>query len=221
MSLIDDALKRAQAAHQEERRKDAPAPPWTPAPLPDRRRGLRARPYVLAGAFLAVLGVGAFLALNRPPRTRDARIPAGPAPAASPRAPESAASTLPDITSEVIVEPPPRAAAPAPSGAAPGLAPKVSPRAAAAATPAAAAPLAERPARAARDAKTFVGEVPLPGGGKIELGGIVFSEENPTALINGRVLAAGAFVEGFEVTQIKPDRVELTGNGNTITVILK
>ena len=61
----------------------------------------------------------------------------------------------------------------------------------------------------------------LPGGPKIALEGIVFSETNPVALINGKVLPPGGVVEEFTIVSIKPDRVELNGRGVTIVVTLK
>ena len=84
------------------------------------------------------------------------------------------------------------------------------------------APEAEpRPAPAAADTKTYVGEVTAPDGGKIELGGIVYSETNPVALINGKVLGPGATVEEFTIVSIQPDRVELRGRGITMFIALK
>ena len=94
--------------------------------------------------------------------------------------------------------------------------------------PSAAAPRARKAADAepqpppvAMDAKTYVGEVTAPDGAKIELGGIVYSETNPIALINGRVLGPGAVIEEFTIVSIQPDRVELRGRGITMFLALK
>jgi len=224
VSLIDEALKRAQAAHQDAAKEGAPAPPWTPAPLPDRRRGLQARlPYVLAGVLLVALVAGALVLTGGWPfagETQTAARPLSSAAAATPSVSGSAESTLPAIRSEVIVEPPPREASGEPRGVPPVSAPKTPPLPPAAIAPSA-SPAPQQPARAPADGRTYYGQVPLPGGRKIELGGIVFSEESPTALVNGRVVRSGSFVEGYEVTRILPDRVELTGNGTTIFVVLK
>lgn len=57
--------------------------------------------------------------------------------------------------------------------------------------------------------RSYSGELPLPGGGKITLDGIVFSETSPVAVLNGRVLPVGGIVEGYTVVKILPDRVEL------------
>lgn len=221
MSLIDEALKRAQAAHQDAAKEGAPEPPWTPAPLPDRRRARL--PYVLAGLLLAAFIAASLFVIRRWPFARETQTAAGPIPSAAAATPSqsgSAESTLPAMTSEVIVEPPSREASEEPRRTPPVSAPKATPLPPAAMAPGA-APAPERPARAPADGKTYFGQVPLPGGGKIELGGIVFSEENPTALVNGRVVRSGSFVEGYEVMRILPDRVELTGNGTTIFVVLK
>jgi hypothetical protein len=221
VSLIDEALKRAQAAHQDAAKEGAPAPPWTPAPLPDRRRARL--PYVLAGVLLVAFIAAALLVIRRWPsagKTQTAAEPHSSPAAATPSRSGSAESTLPAIVSEVIVEPPPREASEEPRKTPPADTPKATPLPPAAIVPGAAtAP--ERPARAPADGRTYFGQVPLPGGGKIELGGIVFSEESPTALVNGRVVRSGSFVEGYEVTRILPDRVELTGNGTTIFVVVK
>jgi len=78
-----------------------------------------------------------------------------------------------------------------------------------------------KPVRGLADGKTYAGEVTLPDGPKIVLEGIVFSETNPVALINGKVLPPGGVVEEFTIVSIKPDRVELKGHGVTIVVTLK
>lgn len=78
-----------------------------------------------------------------------------------------------------------------------------------------------KPARGPADGKTYAGEVTLPDGPKIALEGIVFSETNPVALINGKVLPPGGVVEEFTIVSIKSDRVELNGRGVTIFVTLK
>jgi len=63
--------------------------------------------------------------------------------------------------------------------------------------------------------------MPLAGGGKITLDGIVFSEVSPVAVLNGRVLPVGGFVEGYTVVQILPDRVELEADGLRVLLTLR
>jgi len=67
-------------------------------------------------------------------------------------------------------------------------------------------------------ARTYAGTASLPSG-KLELEGIVYSEANPTALINGRVLRPGGYVEGYTIVSIAPDRVELEGEGGARIVL--
>ena len=69
--------------------------------------------------------------------------------------------------------------------------------------------------------KTYAGSVLLPGGVKIELGGIVWSEVEPRALLNDRITGVGAWIEGFTVTKIEPERVALEKDGLTIFLALK
>lgn len=218
MSLIDEALKRAQAAHRDAAKEGTPTA-WTPAPLPDRRRGFRGNvPYLLAGVFLIVLLAATTLfVIGRRETPREAADPVPVEPAMTPAA---SAGSPSDITSGVFVEPPPREAATEPRRTLPSRE-REAPPAPPAIVPPAALPTPGRPSPGLAESRTYVAEAPLPGGGKIELGGIVFSEANPTALINGRVVAPGGFVEGFEVVRILPDRVELAGNGVTISIALK
>jgi hypothetical protein len=63
--------------------------------------------------------------------------------------------------------------------------------------------------------------MPLPGGVKITLDGIVFSEESQVAVVNGRVLPVGGLVEGYEIVQILPDRVELERDGARVVLTLR
>jgi len=71
------------------------------------------------------------------------------------------------------------------------------------------------------DGKTYAGSVALPGGAKIELGGIVWSETEPRALLNDRIAAVGAFVEGYSLTKIEENRVALEKDGVTIYISVK
>jgi hypothetical protein len=93
------------------------------------------------------------------------------------------------------------------------------PRSPGAPAPAAAPP--DRPA-ALVGGKTYFGSVTLPGGARIELGGIVYSESNATALVNGKIVGTGAYVEGFTLVHIEESRVELSNSaGLTIFLVLK
>ncbi len=236
MSLIDDALKRAQSAQQGETGPGEGAPVWTPPPLPDRSRIRRARAVRIAAASLAAAAVAGGLLLvlrSRRPSSAAPRSPASVAVKAS-----SAAAGLPPITSEVVVAPPPRGVAPAapagPRAQAVPAAPQVrQPAAARVPTavavregPAASPPIPtgrerERGIHAPAETRSFAGEMALPGGGKISLDGIVYSEAHPVAVLNGRITSPGGYVEGYTVSKIQQDKVELERDGTTVTLTLR
>jgi type II secretory pathway component PulC len=69
--------------------------------------------------------------------------------------------------------------------------------------------------------RTYAGSVTLPGGEKIELGGIAWSEEEPRALLNDRVVGVGGYVDGYSVSKIETDRVVLEKDGATIVLTVK
>jgi hypothetical protein len=264
VSLIDDALKRAQEA----RRADSARPegdPWSPAPLPDagrsRRRRIR-RAAALAGVAAAAAAAG--LLLLRRPGPPD--VPRERTPGSAPGALAAAAAMPPTPTLPPAVAVAPAAAVPAPvrtqAAAAVSRVPPAAaaPVVAAAATPAPATSSAsnrlpapssmpvvvrampsasgspeiaerevpERPTHehaaashtAPEKRDTARGEVAVPGG-KIELGGIVYSENNPVALLNGHIVGVGAVVEGFTVVAIEENRVELKHEHRTIILALR
>jgi hypothetical protein len=89
--------------------------------------------------------------------------------------------------------------------------------------PAAPAPDPEAAAAAAaglEDGKTYVREVPVPGGGSLKLNGIAFSE-NPVALFSDRVVAPGESIGGFKVVGMDVKQVTLEGHGVKVYVALK
>ncbi len=221
MSLIDDALKRAQAAGEGERQKAAERP-WIPTPMPDP--GLARRRAVLRGlaiaAVLAILGGGGAWLVRR--EFEAARtVPAGEG--RGEKRPVAAlvppATPTPDVV-EVATPPgtprprPTRPPAPAAEGRseASSAAPVAAPTA---------APAPSRPLSAVVDGKSYAGSVTLPGGAKIELGGIVWSETEPRALVNDRIVAVGAYVEGFNLSRIEENRIALEKDGATIYLTLK
>jgi hypothetical protein len=222
VSLIDEALKRAQAAHQGKERPEAGARPWTPVPLPDptearRRAGLRA-----AGVVALALAVAGAAWLLRP-APKSVQLHQGK----SERAVRPDVPALPTPLAEVIVAPPSRpvSAKPTLGPAAAGL-PAAPSKAAPSASFPSAASASDAPGRPAPsvaalvNGRTYVGSIALPEGAKIELGGIVYSDTNATALVNGRPLGTGAYVEGFTIVRIEAGRLELEGNGLTIFLAL-
>ena len=241
MSLIDDALKQAQATHQEEERSEGKVP-WTPPPLPDRSRLIRARiGRILGFSLLALLAAGVALVIA----LRSRHPTPAPSPASNAVRASSAAAGLPPITSEVIVAPPQRAIASGPpaaagesrqAGAPPRIAqadapgpsaresdrPVKEPEAGRARVPSPSADRpAERKARATVGPAVFAGEMPLPEGGKITLDGIVYSETNPVAVLNGKILPPGADVDGYTITRIYPDKIELERDGKSVSLTLR
>ena len=69
--------------------------------------------------------------------------------------------------------------------------------------------------------RTYVREIPLPEGGSLRLNGIAYSAAQPVALINDKVLAKGESYQGFLVTDIQANLVELRNNGTIVRVTLK
>ena len=223
MSLIDDALKRAQEASRKQGEPER-ARPWTPAPLPDaglaRRRATVRAVGIAAGAIagLAAVGLLGWIVWNAAasekiaPVTPSApRVAAAAVPTVEPTLPETIVPTPPAARAASGVAAPPRPV-PAPPTAS-GEVTAQPPRAEAAPPPA--------PPRGLSDGKTYIRVVELPDGGKIELGGIVWSEEEPRALLNDRITAVDGYVEGFTVSKIDENRVVLTRDGITIYLAVK
>lgn len=235
MSLIDEALKRAQAAHQAEQPPVGGSRPWTPVPLPDRSEARRRRTLRVVVFVAVAVSIAAGTWLLRPSKGVSIHENDGGRGARPP-----AAAVLPTPLPEAIVAPPSRGvsapsalSAPGPSmsgrlAGSPERGPASSPRVAAPAGSSAGA--SEPPARPSTtslvtstsliNGHTYVGSITLPGGSKIELGGIVYSDTNATALVNGRPVGTGATVEGFAIVKIEPGRLELEGNGLTIFLAL-
>jgi len=223
MSLIDEALKRAEleAARRDGLRSGAY--PWVPEHMPRRRRGRGLIAAILI--FLAAIGLGWFL-------WRRGETPVVQNPQSKIQNPPVASQKL-----ETVEVPPPPVGVPSrvlarDKGAANAVGPSTKrptppfdaarARVGPAREPGSGSAAPEsKPARGLSDGKTYAGEVTLPDGPKIALEGIVFSETNPVALINGKVLPPGGVVEEFTIVSIKPDRVELNGRGVNIFVTLK
>jgi hypothetical protein len=192
-----------------------------PDPGLARGRAIRRLLGVLCVA-LAAAGAG-YLLLRRPAAEEMARTTAAPASTARP-ADAAASSVAPTELPLVLVPTPPRPRRAAPSA---GVAPQGAAAARAVEAPAPSAAVAAvptpPPAPPPRpgSARTYAGGVTLPGGERIELGGIAWSEEEPRALLNDRIVAVGGFVAGYSVSKIDPDRVELQKDGMTIVLTVK
>ena len=240
MSLIDEALKRAEieAARRDGLRTGAS--PWVMESRPRRGRG-----WILGGVAVVVLAAaaGGFLWLSRGSASVEKPGPAarGASPDSKTGKPQSAIAmdTVEVPTPPAVIKPrdpghaaiekavpkteqlPPRPPPCQPPDA-PGTARRRerSRRRRPSRDPARRRPESKAP-RGLASGRTYVGEVSIPDGGKIALEGIVYSETNPVALINGKVLPPGAVVEEFTIASIQPDRVEFKGRGITIFVALK
>jgi len=109
----------------------------------------------------------------------------------------------------------------------PRLAPPPVPTPTSAPVPTVAAPIrAPAPTPAAstgglEDGKSYVNEVPVPGGGVVKLNGIAYSPDHPIAVIDGRAVAPGEVVQGFTVVEIQAGQVKLQGHGATVFVTTK
>jgi hypothetical protein len=198
VSLVHEALERAR---EEAARREALArgESTTPRPAPPQYRFVPSR-WLAAAAAALVIGLAGFalaILVRRPPGpaptggTLDSSpVPASPSP--SPAAPPVAATTA---IGEPTPSPPASSAAPT-AGVASGQAP----------TAPAAPPRADR-RPAARPAAALGREVVA-----LELQGIVWSSERPTAVINGIVLGLGETVAGFTLLRVEPRGVVL-GDG--------
>lgn len=71
------------------------------------------------------------------------------------------------------------------------------------------------------DGASYHREVTLPGGTHVAVGGIAWSQSNPAALINGRVLGPGEGDDDWTLTAVERDRVEIEWRGMRFFLRLK
>jgi hypothetical protein len=223
VSLIDDALKRAQAADDAaNQRTDRP---WIPTPMPDAGLARRRRLLRWLAISLGVAGVAAAAVVA----LRFA-LSAGTAPRASPPAAPAPTARAVDIEWTPVAVATPVTPAAALSSASAVATATPAPRLRPTRLPAEGESLAEtappppsapRPPGPIVSGRTYAGSVTLPGNARIELGGIVWSEAEPRALLNDRILGTGGYVEGFTVAKIDEDRVTLEKDGVTIYLSVK
>jgi hypothetical protein len=146
-----------------------------------------------------------------------AALPVAPVeapPAAVKPVPQTAPQAAPQIAPQPIARNPAPETAPAPPASA--LAPVPAPAAPVEATPSQPAPAPSSSSSGLTEGNTYVGELPVPGGGSVKLNGIVFSPDHPIAVLDGRVMAPGEIVQGFTVVAIESGRVKLQGHGATV-----
>ena len=238
MSLIDEALKRARldAARQDEAQRRAGVP-WVPTMAPTRRR--RAwMPAVLAGAIVAIVGIGLGLVLFRGGAPEPVPATAEPVAVEAPPAAAPPTASQPVLVEEGLPAPAQQAPpvgpepAPVPQAAAPSPPPPTAERRPAAPSqppprriepaPPAAVPSTPSAVSTATDpgAPTYLRDADLPSGKRLSLTGIAYSAQ-PIAVINGTVVGPGEFVEGYAVAKIEPDRVELRSDEGTVVLLLR
>jgi hypothetical protein len=80
---------------------------------------------------------------------------------------------------------------------------------------------AARPAAEAPRQTEYVRRVDFPGGGKLELGGIAYSEAAPFAYLNGKLLKVGEGTAGYTLVRIERDRVVVRGAEGDLTIRLR
>lgn len=234
MSLIDEALRRArqEAARQDAAKRDEAYRhvPVLPPMASRRRSGISP---VLIGAAVAlcvIAGVALGIYLGRgsspepEPRVAEAApTPAAPVPPPEPQRPVAVMEEIPEETPEPeptpvpTPEPTPAPVVVVPTPAPPPPEPEPAPEPA---TPEP-VPTPEPEPTPAPEIRTYVREIPLPEGGSLRLNGIAFSAAQPVALINDKVLAKGESYQGFLVTDIQANLVELRNNGTIVRVTLK
>jgi hypothetical protein len=230
LSLIDEALRRArqQAAHQDAAKRDEAYRhvPVLPPMASRRSSGLSPALIGAAVALCVVAGValGIYLGRGSSPEPQPRVAEAAPPPAPVPAAPEPQRLVAvveetpePEPTPTPTPEPTPAPvfAAPTPTPPPP---PEPEPSPEPVPTP---TPTPEPAPTPVPEVRTYVREVPLPDGGSLRLNGIAFSAAQPVALINDKVLAKGESYQGFLVTDIQANLVELRNNGTIVRVTLK
>lgn len=229
MSLIDEALRRArqEAARQDAAKRDEAYRhvPVLPPMAARRRTGI---PPALVGAAVALLviagiALGVYLGRGSSPEPQPRIAEAAPvAPAPAPEPPPQRPVTVMEEVPEETPEPEPAPLpTPEPTPAPPEPVPTPEPAAPAPAPEPAPTPEPTPAPTPAPEVRTYVREIPLPDGGSLRLNGIAFSAAQPVALINDKVLARGESYQGFLVTDIQANLVELRNDGTIVRVTLK
>ena len=215
MSLINEALKRARQAQQQE----APPPASNLQLRPiEPAQYTRRSPALMVLAALAVVALLLLLVLwqKAPPNA------APPGPGAQPRAALPAAPTIAPQPA-----PAPNAAAPA-SQPIPGTPPaRPAPETVSPATPlkaaAASSPAEPAPTVAPDTGATHVAlasEAPAPKPATPKLQAIIFSSVRPSIMIAGKTLFIGDTLDGLCVTAISKESATLVGMGQTNVLTL-
>ena len=161
-----------------------------------------------------------------PPVIEERSEPAPPTPTPTPASPATVRDVQPKPapvqTVPPVAETPAPRAEPSPVPAAEArLAPPPTSTPAPSPVPTVAVPTPAASTGGLEDGKSYVNEVPIPGGGVVKLNGIAYSLDHPIAVFDGRVVAPGEVVQGFTVLEIQADHVTLQGHGAKVSVSLK
>jgi hypothetical protein len=223
MSLINDALKRANQTRKQQPPAVPSGPVMQPQTAPSRSSSLALIVFIaILVVFLAGLGM---LLLMRGVQTIQPSMASNP----PPKTPVVSNSVVkPTVTSTAVAQPAPVAAArPQPASQPAVVTPRPSkptvntsvvvtipvPGAAAAKSPAAAdtpGPTVSSTAEKAPDAAEEIAAQPPPN---LKLQGIYFRRTNPSAMINGRNVFVGDEVNGARLVQIDRTSVMIEING--------
>lgn len=220
MSLINDALKRAEADKPRRTQSDAQVPPLQPVEAPS---GTKSSPLLLGGILLLGIGtVGIAAALWFNGRATPENKQTTSAPVQQPTAIQSPAPVIPQQATAVpTVQPSPVIQASqtvavtqsAPAVAAPStLAPAPQPQR----TPPQKTPVASQSPTASAAAQTG-----NPTAKPIRLQSIFYRLRSPTVIINGKTLGIGDSVDGIKVVSIQRTSVEVQQNGKYRTLTLQ
>lgn len=244
MSLINEALKRAR---QESRRREALAKGLPLAPPPPRavshRSWLVAAVVAMALALLVSLvtiarlatedhtsSTGAGTAILDPMAGLSRSAESAPTPSPAPPIEESEATASapdsPGSTAEIVAPlagseiPPPGSA-----NRQPDSKQESNPSAESLDSRRAPEPRGTRPESSLGDSssqpRVFIETAILPNGEELALGGIAWSETDPYALLDERVVGLGETILGYMVTRIAPQEVELEGRDGAILIRLE
>jgi hypothetical protein len=243
MSLINEALKRAEQERRAAPPKSPPeVPPWYEPPPPALVEAPVARRTSPAGAIMLTLvvvglvGTGVyFLMVNRDALPQRA---AGSGTTTAPTAELSVVATVNPLTQQNWtqippaappdpVTPPPAASTPPPSAppaeAKPSVAvghnsvPEAQPPSTPVAAPANPSPTAPPPVVAAPP-RTPEPSVEPPSHDAYRLGGIIRSDKGAYALVNDRMVGEGDEIDGAKVVAIGQNSVELVKDGKKIVL---
>jgi hypothetical protein len=193
MSLINDALKRASQSDRARSSQPAGVGRMRPAEEPSNAP---LTVFLIVGIVVACGSAGwLFWQWSR---------------GISPTEPPPVMIAPPSATALAVakVQPPPT----------PAPAPRV------ATAPAAAVPATPTPSPALNPA-TVTKVVPVPAKPveawpELKLSAIIFSKNNPMAIINGKMLGAGETIDGAHVTKIEPEQVSVEWKGKVKVLVM-